>query len=209
MTKSTDQETEEELLRALLAPLARAEPVVLRKARARRRRRPVLVAAGVTVSLALAGGGMAAAGAFGPLHGAVLMEPIPQVHLKGQTACQLIGETAAQAASTLTENGYQVEWRFTHWGTHLVPAEVSTTAGTSTSGSGAGTTSMTAPGPPLPAGAVLGGYQSAPTTVPGNSVVWQVSNDRGSPGTVLVFVQAPNDPDAPTVRIPDCSKTAG
>jgi hypothetical protein len=209
MTNSTDQEREEELVRALLAPLARAEPVVLRRSRAQRRKRPALVAAGVSVSLALAGGGMAAAGAFGPLHGAVFTPPVPAVPLEGQTACQLIGETAAQAASTLTKNGYRVGWRFMHWGTQLVPARVSTTVGTATSTTVAGTSSTTAPTGPTPAGAVVGGYESAPTTVPGDSVVWQVLNDSGHPGTVLVFVQEPHDPDAPTIERPGCSKTAG
>lgn len=205
MTKLTDQEREEDLVRALLAPLARAQPVSLRKTRARRRRKLVLVAAGATASLALAGGGMAGAGVFGPLHSAVLTPPVPDVRLKGQTACQLIGEPAAQVARTLSQDGYRVEWRFMHWGNQLVRAEPSTTVSSSTPATGTGTTTTTAQPGPAPAGAVEG-YESAPTTVPGDSVVWQVLNDSGSRGAVLVFVQAHDDPDAPIIRHPECSK---
>jgi hypothetical protein len=204
MNDATQEELEEEIVRALLAPLARAEPVVLGSARAARRwRRPVVIGAGIAASLALVGGGMAAAGAFGPLHGAVLRLGAPDVPLNGTTACQLVGETATQADKILTANGYQVEWRFMTWGSQLVPAQVSTTLGRSASS----TPGTTAPAAPAPAGAVVGGYESAPRTVPGDSIVWQLLSDSASAKTVLVFVEAPDDPDAPTVEAPSCSTT--
>lgn len=206
MRNATEEEREEELVRALLAPLARARPVKLGRTLARRRRRRALVGAGIVASLAAVGGGMAAAGTFGPLHGAVLRTGAPDISLNGTTACHLIGHSAAQANKTLAENGYRVEWRFMHWGNKLVPAQVSTTLGSPPS-DGATTTvpSTSAPAAPAPAGAVVGGYVSSPTTVPGDTVVWQVLSDSAAAKTVLVFVEAPNDPDAPTVEATGCS----
>ncbi len=203
MRDASEEELEEELVQALLAPLAQVRPVALRRSRAARRwRRPTVIGAGVAALLALVGGGMAAAGAFGPLHGAVLRAPAPDISLNGTNACQLVGQTAAQADKVLTENGYRVEWRFMHWGSQLIPAQVSTTVGPSASGPT--TTSGTTP---APAGAVAG-YESSPTTVPGDSVVWQLFSDTGVAKTVLVFVEAPHDPDAPTIETPSCSTTS-
>jgi hypothetical protein len=200
MSDVTNPEREEELVRALLAPLARAEPVLLGSTRpARRWRRRALLGAGVAASLAVVGGGMAAAGVFGPLHGVTLQPGAPDVPLSGTTACQLIGQTAAQADKTLTENGYRVEWRFMRWGDESLPAVPVSTTGPGTTDDETVT--------PAPAGAVVGGFSSAPTTVPGDSVVWQMFTDGHASRTVLVFVEAPNDPNAPTISPPDCSTT--
>jgi hypothetical protein len=162
-------------------PLHPPEP-----ARARRVRRPVLgVVAAVAGVAILAFAGLATAGAigFGPLHGASISPNPPTLTTAASSdlACRLIGQSAGKAETLLSQSGYQIEWRFQHWGTQ-------------TAQSGDGSTP----------GAVTGGYASEPSTVPADSVVWDIGVDSRSPKMLLVFVQAPDDPNAPTITPPNC-----
>ena len=179
MAEIADWTRDDELVRHLLSPLERVEPVLLDRTRRRRRGRvalPAFVAAGA--SAALAATALAVTGVFGPLHGASIQPSA----LGSGAACGLIGGTAAHAQTTLAQNGYRVEWRFQRWGADLLsPASGSTP------------------------GAVGGGYSSAPESVPPDSVVWDITPDTRTSGSVFVFVEAPNDPNAPHIVPPDCA----
>jgi hypothetical protein len=175
----------DDIVRELLAPLERVQPVSLgRRPRARRSRPLILAAAAVGVAV-LVFASLAAAGAigFGPLHGASISPSSPTLATGAAStiACNLIGQTAGQAETVLHQNGYQIEWRFQHWGSQPVQSA-----------------EKNAPG------GVAGGYSSEPQTVPADSVVWDISADSGSPKSLFVFVQALNDPNAPTVTPPNC-----
>ena len=178
-------EPDDDIVRALLAPLARVQPVSLRRGPRARRPRPLALAAAAVVVAVLAFASLATAGAigFGPLHGASISPNPPTLATgaKSTLACNLIGQTAGQAETVLHQNGYQIEWRFQHWGSQ--PAQ---------------NTDKNAPGP------VTGGYSSEPQTVPAESVVWDIDADTRSANTLYVFVEAPNDPNAPTLTPPNC-----
>ncbi len=176
---------DDDLVRALLAPLERVRPVTLPRAPRRTRplRRPLLIAVAIGAAMLLVGG-LALAGAFGPLHNATLKPNAPTLPLPNSStlACQLIGQPAEKAAALLTQDGYQIEWRFQHWGGQSVSPGNSTTPG-----------------------AVSGGYTSAPESVPADSVIWDITPDERAPNKLFVFVQAPNDPNAPTITPPTCT----
>lgn len=178
-------ERDDDIVRELLAPFERVQPVSLRRRPRSRRSRPLLLAAATAGIAVLAFASLATAGAIGigPLHDASISSNPPSLG-PGATstlACNLIGQTAGQAQTTLDQNGYQIEWRFQHWGSQPVQ-----------------NADENAPG------AVNGGYSSAPHTVPADSVVWDIGTDSRSANTVFVFVEAPNDPNAPTLTSPNC-----
>jgi hypothetical protein len=181
MIHASESPRDDELVRTLLSPLARVEPVLLRTTPRRRRRRLALLVLASVAAAILVVGALAATGVFGPLHRASLEPATPELSLNGTPACTLIGATAATAETTLAENGYQIEWRFQHWGTQTI-----------------------SPGSSITPGAVGGGYTSAPKTVPADSIVWDITPDPRTAKTVFVFVQAANDPNAPTVVTPTC-----
>jgi hypothetical protein len=134
----------------------------------------LVAAAGLSV------GGLALAGAFGPLHGArLVINPSTLGGKNGISTCDLIGKPAGQVAAKLASSGIGIEWRFMHWGTTVVPT-----------------------GKGSPTG-VTGGRTDVVSSVPNDSVVWDVSPDGQT--KAFVFVQAPNDPNAPTISTGDCT----
>ena len=140
-----------------------------------RLRRLPLIALAVGVAAALSAGGLALAESFGPLHGAkLLLTPTTLGGSNGPlSTCDLLGKTAKHAEAQLGNSGIAIEWRFMRWGTITAP---------------------TAQGSP---GAVTGGESDTVSTVPENSVVWDVVPDGQA--RAFVFVEAPNDPNAPTI----------
>ncbi len=177
-------ERDDDIVRELLAPFERVQPVSLRRGPRPRRSRPLLLAAATAGVAVLAFFSLATAGAiaFGPLHGASI-SPNPPTLTTGATntlACNLIGQTAGQAETALHEKGDQIEWRFQTCGSQ--PAQ---------------NTDKNAPGGVI-------GYTSEPQTVPADSVVWDISADTRSANRFFVFVEAPNDPNAPTLTPPNC-----
>ncbi len=185
MNRAIAMERDDDVVRELLAPFERVQPVRLKRRPRGRRSRPLMLAAAMAGIAVLAFASLATAGAigFGPLHGASI-SPNPPTLTTGATstlACNLIGQTAGQAETVLHQNGYQIEWRFQHWGSQPVHnADKNAPDG------------------------VAGGYSSEPQTVPADSVVWDISADSRSADKLFVFVQAPNDPNAPTVTPPNC-----
>lgn len=162
---------------------------VLRRAGSRRvtgSRR--VVVGGLVAATALIAGGIATARATGlldsgPLHRATVYEnPTTLVGTGGQVStCELIGKPAGRVEATLASNGIGIEWRFQHWGDVVV-----------TNGGGS-------------PGAVSGGRSDAVASVPGDSIVWDAIPDDRSPNTAFIFVQSPNDPNAPTISVTGCS----
>jgi hypothetical protein len=186
MTRVIALERDDDIVRELLAPFERVQPVRLsRRPRRPRRSRPLMLAAAIAGVAVLVFASLATAGAigFGPLHGASI-SPNPPTLAGGATstlACNLIGQTAGQAETALHQNGYQIEWRFQHWGSQPVHSADEK----------------------APSG-VTGGYSSEPQTVPADSIVWDIGADTRSANTFFVFVEAPNDPNAPTLTRPSC-----
>lgn len=186
MNRVVALERDDDIVRELLEPFERVQGVSLRRSSRPRRYRPLLLAAaiaGLAVLLVFASLATAGAIGFGPLHGASI-SPNPPTLTTGATstlACDLIGQTAGQAETTLHQNGYEIEWRFQHWGSQPVQ-----------------TADKNAPS------GVTGGYSSEPQTVPADSVVWDIDADTRSANTFFVFVEAPNDPNAPTLTPPNC-----
>lgn len=137
------------------------------------------LAAAVVTAAALSIGGLAIADAFGPLHGAKLVvNPSTIGGTNGVPTCDLIGKRADQVAAKLAGSGIGIEWRFMHWGTI-----VASTGGNSPS-------------------AVTGGTSDVVSSVPNDSVVWDVVPDGQT--KAFVFVEAPNDPNAPTISSGSC-----
>jgi hypothetical protein len=185
MIYPVDWTEDDQRVRELLSPFERVDPVVRRRSLPRQRRRTMLlVLAGVAAAGMIAAAALAATGVFGPLHEAKLQVAPPNVVLDSGRACELIGGTAAHAETVLSQNGYQIEWRFQHWGTQVLTPATSTTPG-----------------------AIGGGYTTTPKTVPPTSVVWDITPDTRAAKTVFVFVQAPDDPNAPQIVTPACSGT--
>jgi hypothetical protein len=178
-------ERDDDIVRELLAPFERVQPVRLRRGPRPRRSRPLVLAAAAAGVAVLAFASLATAGAigFGPLHGASISPNSPTLATGSAStlACNLIGQTAGQAETALHQKGYQIEWRFQHWGSQPVQS-----AG------------KNAPG------GVTGGDSSEPQTVPADSVVWDIDADTRYADTLFVFVEAPNDPNAPTLSPPNC-----
>lgn len=150
---------------------------------ARRVPKRVVWVVAAAVALLCVGGALAYFVAFGPLHNAQI---VPDA--KGPGACQLLGRTAADASTYFDAHGLTISWRFTRW----------------PSASPKTTVTETAPGQ---AQAVGGGFTSAPETVPPDSVVWNISSVETDPALVIVFVEAPNDPDAPQLTLPDACRS--
>lgn len=178
-------ERDDDIVRELLAPFERVQPVSLSRRPRSRRSRPLVLAAAAAGVAVLAFAGLATAGAIGigPLRSASISPNAPTL-ADGATstlACNLIGQTAGQAETVLHQNGYQIEWRFQHWGSQS-----------------AQNADKNAPS------AITGGYASEPQTVPADSVVWDIGADTRSANTLFVFVEAPNDPNAPTLTPPNC-----
>lgn len=176
---------DDDIVRELLAPFERVQPVRLQRRPRPRRSRPLIFAAAAAGVAVLAFAGLATAGAIGigPLHDASI-SPNPPALINGAAstlACNLIGQTAGQAETALHQKGYQIEWRFQRWGSQPTQST----------------------DPNAPAG-VAGGSSSAMQTVPANSVVWDIATDASSAKTLFVFVEAPNDPNAPTLAPPNC-----
>ena len=190
-------------LRSDLAPawedvLARAAKRPCRTARLRPRRRMptsrwALAAAALIAVAGLSVGGLALAGSFGfgALHGGTVQVDATTIGgPNGISTCGLIGEPAGQVAATLASSGIGIEWRFTHWGT----VAASTTTPQQQAGAIAHDVAA--------AEAVTGGSSDAVSSVPDDSVVWSLVPDGQT--KAFVFVQAPNDPNAPTVSTDNC-----
>lgn len=177
-------ERDDDIVRELLAPFERVQAVSLSRSPRPRRSRPLLLAAALVGVAVLVFASLATAGAigFGPLHSASISPNPPlTTGTASALACNLIGQSAGQAETALHRNGYQIEWRFQHWGSQPVHSADKN----------------------APSG-VAGGYSSEPQTVPADSVVWDIGADTRSANTFFVFVEAPNDPNAPTLTPPNC-----
>lgn len=161
--------------------------------------RRTLIGAFAAAAVLIAAGLATASGAgllhFGPLHRATLeVAPTTLVGANGQiSTCNLIGKRADQVATTLASRGIVIEWRYQHWGT----VTVSTGDGSPASAAQANAHAA--------AVAVTGGNSHAVSSVPGDSIVWDASPDSRSPNEAFVFVEAPNDPNAPTISPTGCS----
>lgn len=173
--------------------------------RARRSRLPSIsrrwAVGGLIAATVLSAGGLATARAtglldFGPLHQATLdVSPTTLVGTSGQiSTCELIGKRADQVEATLAASGIGIEWRFQHWGT------VVETTGDSSPAAAAQAGAQTV----ADAEAVSGGSSDAVSSVPDDSIVWDAVPDDQSPNMAFVFVEAPNDPNAPTVSPTGC-----
>jgi hypothetical protein len=159
-----------------------------------------LVAAVVAVA-GLSLGGLALADEFGPLHRATIQVNASTLGgPNGISACGLIGKPAGQVAATLTSNGIGIEWRYTHWGTAV--ASTSAAQGATTPQQKAQANAQGAAQDVHAAEAVTGGSSDAVSSVPNDSVVWDLVPDGQT--KAFVFVQAPNDPNAPTVATDNC-----
>jgi hypothetical protein len=157
------------------------------------------LAAALVAAAGLSVGGLAIADSFGPLHRATVdINPSTVGGANGIPTCDLIGKPAGQVATKLARSGVGIEWRFTHWGTAV----------TTSPGEPVPTTAQEKAAANAQAGAqqvhqeqaVTGGSSDAVSSVPDDSIVWDVVPDGQT--NAFVFVQAPNDPNAPT---PSCS----
>ena len=165
--------------------------------------RPLLIAVVAVVALGGAGVAIAAGvGAFArPLHQATVdVNASTLGGPGGVSACDLIGKPAGQVAATLTSNGIGIEWRYTHWGTAV--ASTSSTPGATTPKQQAEANAQGAAQDVHAAEAVTGGSSDAVSSVPDDSVVWDMVPDGQT--KAFVFVEAPNDPNAPTVSTDNC-----
>ncbi len=183
--------------------LARAATLPSRITRLRRRvptSRWALAAALVAVA-GLSLGGFALADEFGPLHrGTIYVDASTLGGPSGISTCNLIGKPAGQVAATLTSNGIGIEWRYTHWGTAV--ASTSAAPEATTPQQQAEVAAQGAAKSVAAAEAVTGGSSDAVSSVPEDSVVWSLVPDGQT--KAFVFVQAPNDPNAPTVATDNC-----
>ena len=185
--------------------LARAATLPSRITRLRRRvptSRWALAAALVAVAgLSLGGFALAGSFGFGALHGGTVYVDATTIGgPSGISTCNLIGKPAGQVAATLTSNGIGIEWRYTHWGTAV--ASTSAVPGATTPQQQAEVAAQQAAQSVAAAEAVTGGSSDAVSSVPDDSVVWSLVPDGQT--KAFVFVQAPNDPNAPTVATDNC-----
>jgi hypothetical protein len=160
-------------------------------------------AAAVIAVAALSVGGLALAGSFGfgALHrGTVYVDATTVGGPNGISTCALIGEPASQAATTLTSSGIAIQWRFTHWGTATATTLNSPTPATAQENAEAA--AQAAAQAVASAEATTGGTSGTVSSVPGDSLVWDVIPDGQT--SAFVFVQARNDPNAPTVSTDNC-----
>jgi hypothetical protein len=180
---------EESQIEKLLAPLRQIEPVSRAQASApgmARGRTMVLLA--LIVIAATAG----VAAAVDPLD--LFNQPTVAPRIAGdgeereagipRSECQLLGRTADVAHAFLTARGLMVSWRVTQFGSQVAP-----------------------PSSPRGAGTLEGGYTTAPSSVPPESVVWDIVHDPQLPeSVVIVFVHAPDDANAPRIAVPDACR---
>ena len=184
----------------VLARAARLPPRITRLRRRVPTSRWALAAAVVAVA-GLSLGGFALADEFGPLHRATIdVNAATLGGPNGISSCNLIGKPAGQVAATLTSNGIGIEWRYTHWGTAVV--STSAAPGATISQQQAEAAAQGWAQTVAAAEAVTGGSSAAVSSVPDDSVVWSLVPDGQS--KAFVFVQAPNDPNAPTVATDNC-----
>jgi hypothetical protein len=183
--------------------LARVATPPSRIGRLRRRvptSRWALAAALVAVG-GLSLGGFALADALGPSHPWKLdVDASTLGGPSGISTCNLIGKPAGQVAATLASNGIGIEWRYTHWGTAV--ASTSAAPEATTPQQQAEVAAQGAAQDVHAAEAVTGGSSDAVSSVPDDSVVWDMVPDGQT--KAFVFVQAPNDPSAPTVSTDNC-----
>ena len=183
--------------------LARAAKRPARIARLRPRRgiptsRWALAAALVAVA-GLSIGGLALAGSFGfgALHGGTVHVDATTIGgPDGISTCDLVGKSAGQVAAKLTSSGIGIEWRFTHWATTMASTSGDSATTTPAQQAQANAQDVHA------AQAVTGGSSDAVSSVPDDSIVWSLVPDGQT--KAFVFVQAPNDPNAPTVSTDNC-----
>jgi hypothetical protein len=170
----TESEVADVHIETFLAPLARIRPAARQRPEPHPVRRLVLVA---TVLILLIGGGaFAATKVFGPLHHAVITPPRTPITCSG-----VIGGSAHHAATYFATHGYQVSWRFMHWGAQVESG---------VQGSGVQ--------------AIGGSHSETIEKPPPDSVVWDAT--RVGPNQVIVQVQAPDDPNAPQLVQPNCER---
>lgn len=160
--------------RTLQTLLAPLERVEPAAWRTPRRTRRLVAIALVTT--AVAGAAIAFAAQRGVLQDAKLVVDAPSARKE----CELLGGRASDAQTFFEHRGLTVSWRYTTWGTQVV---------------------QTGPGGLR---AVSGGGTRMRDTVPPDSVVYDVAHERAEQGTVIVFVQSPNDPNAPKLVVPRC-----
>lgn len=163
-------------------------------------RRGAVVA--LAAAAALTAGGLATARAtglldFGPLHRATVYEtPTTLVGPHGRiSTCNLIGKRADQVEAALANSGIAIEWRFQHWG------DVVETTG---DGSSTGDRQAAEGNAHTVAVAVSGGSSDAVSSVPGDSIVWSALPDEQTANKAFVFVEAPDDPNAPRISMTGC-----
>lgn len=157
--------------------------------RLRASRRALAGAMVAAAGLSVGGFALADAVEHGPLHGGRI--DVDAATLPGGiSSCELIGKPAGQVSARLASSGIGIEWRFTHWGT-----TVASTALTSPAVAAQAYAHAVAQ-----AEAVTGGSSDAVSSVPDDSVVWDVVPDGQT--KAFVFVEAPNDPNAPQIDCP-------
>jgi hypothetical protein len=160
-----------------------------------------LVAA-LIAAAALSVGGLALAGSFGfgALHrGTVYVDAVTIGGKNGISTCDLIDKPAGQVAAALVNSGIVIQWRFTHWGT----ATATTVSTPSTAQENREAAAQAAAQAVASAEAITGGTSDSVSSVPDDSLVWDVIPDGQT--KAFVFVQARNDPNAPTVATDNCS----
>lgn len=196
-------------LDGLLDELVTAEPReawsdVLGRAGGRRivaSRRAVIVA--IAIAAILTAGGLATARAAGvisifeaPHRATIELTPSTLVGNAGEISnCRLVGETADQVATMLASSGIGIEWRFQDWGS---------VTGAAGDGSPAGDQQAVEANARTGAIAASGGDSTAVSSVPGDSIVWNALPDNQEPNEAFVFVEAPNDPNAPQMSLAAC-----
>jgi hypothetical protein len=165
---------DERRIQELLRPLTALPPARKRAASTATARRRRTLAVAIVAALGLVGGGLAVATSFGPLH-EVVLRPNPNEF----TCNGVIGSTAAEASAYFESRGLEVSWRFTTWGDQVAP-EV----------------------PGSNAQAVTGGHSAVVADPPEGSIVWDAQRQDSS--MVIVFVQSPDDQNAPRIERPEC-----
>jgi len=158
------------------------------------------LAAAVIAAAGLSVGGLALADSFGAHPWKLDVNATTVGGPDGISTCSLIGEPAGQVAATLTNSGIAIQWRFTNWGTataSTVSAPTPTTAQENAEAAAQANAQAVAS-----AEAVTGGTSDSVSSVPDDSLVWDVIPDGQT--SAFVFVRAPHDPSAPTVSTDNC-----
>lgn len=158
---------------------------------------------GIAIAAILTAGGLATARAAGvislfeaPHRATIELTPSRLVGTAGEIwNCSLVGKTADQAATMLAAGGIGIEWRFQDWGS---------VTGIGGDGSPAGDRQAVAANARAAAIAAGGGDSTAVSSAPGDSIVWNALPDNEEPNEAFVFVEAPNDPNAPQMSLAAC-----